>query len=99
MIGDLFLVVIWRINRMCCSVKSRVVDGDKSVSKLRQWTPTFQVVGLSFLLKGCCPTRLSVCCSTRNSSNDRVGVALLRIVIEMIHEDRKNVTWQSYGTR
>lgn len=79
MIGDLFLVVVWRINRMCCSV---VVDGDTFVSKLRQWMPTFQVVVLSFLSKGLCPTRLSVCCSTRNSSNDRVGVALFRIVID-----------------
>ena len=51
MIGDLFLIVIWRINRIRCSVKSRVVDGDTSVSKLRQWMPTFQVVVLSFLLK------------------------------------------------
>jgi len=72
---------------MCCSVKSRAVDGDTSTSKLRQWMPTFQVVVLSFLLKGCCQTRLSVCCSTRNSSNDRVCVALFRINIEMIHED------------
>jgi hypothetical protein len=64
-------------------VKSRVVDFDTSASKIRQWMPTFQVIVLSFLLKGWYPTRLSVCCSTRNTSDGLVGIVFFRAVIEL----------------
>jgi hypothetical protein len=58
--------------------------------------PTFQVVVLSFLLKGWYPTRLSVCCSTRNASDGLVGIVFFRAVIELNSEDRNKATWQSY---
>jgi hypothetical protein len=69
-------------------VKSPGVDVDTSASKLRQWMPTFQVVVLSFLLKGWwCPTRLSVCCSTRNDSDGLVGIVFFRAVFELNSEE------------
>jgi hypothetical protein len=64
-------------------VKSPRVDVDKSASKLRQWMPTFQVIVLSFLLKGWYPTRLSVCCFTRNASDGLVGIEFFPAVIEL----------------
>jgi len=65
-----------------------VVDFDTSDTKLRQWMPTFQVVVLSFLLKGLCPTRLSVCYSTRNASDGLMGIVCCRAVIELNSEIR-----------
>jgi hypothetical protein len=42
----------------------------------------------AFLLKGWYPTRLSVCCSTRNASDGLVGIVFFRAVVELNSEDR-----------